>query len=71
MGTIVPYICVINGLSLLNASKSSAIGMLEPVLASAFAWIWLGQSWVLIQIIGAVVVLVGIYLADRSKSTAE
>jgi drug/metabolite transporter (DMT)-like permease len=70
MGTIVPYIFVITGLSLLSASKSSVIGMLEPVLASAFAWIWLSQSWDLIQIIGATIVLVGVYLADRSKSNA-
>jgi drug/metabolite transporter (DMT)-like permease len=44
--------------------------MLEPVLAGALAWIWLGQSWDAIQLIGAVIVLVGIYLADRSKSAA-
>jgi drug/metabolite transporter (DMT)-like permease len=68
MGTIVPYIFVITGLSLLSASKSSVIGMLEPVLASAFAWIWLGQSWDAIQLVGALIVLIGIYLADRSKS---
>jgi drug/metabolite transporter (DMT)-like permease len=69
MGTIVPYICVISGLRLLNASKSSVIGMLEPVLAGVFAWIWLGQGWDSIQLLGAVVVLTGIYLADRSKSS--
>lgn len=71
MGTIVPYLFVINGLSLLSASKSSVIGMLEPVLASAFAWIWLSQGWDVIQLIGAVIVLIGIYLADRSKSSAK
>lgn len=70
MGTIVPYILVITGLSLLSASKSSVIGMLEPVLASALAWIWLSQSWDLIQLIGATIVLIGIYLADRSKTSA-
>ena len=70
MGTIVPYLFVISGLRILSASKSSVIGMLEPVLAGIFAWIWLNQSWDLIQLIGAAVVLVGIYLADRSKSTA-
>lgn len=70
MGTIVPYIFVISGLSVLSASKSSVIGMLEPVLASVFAWIWLSQGWDLIQIIGAVIVLVGVYLADKSKSAA-
>lgn len=69
MGTIVPYICVISGLALLSESKASVLGMLEPVLASVFAWIWLGQSWDLIQIIGAIVVLTGIYLADQSKTT--
>jgi drug/metabolite transporter (DMT)-like permease len=70
MGTIVPYLFVISGLRILSASKSSVIGMLEPVLAGIFAWIWLNQSWDLIQLIGAAIVLIGIYLADRSKSTA-
>lgn len=71
MGTIVPYLFVISGLRLLSESKSSVLGMLEPVLAGALAWIWLGQSWDLIQLIGATIVLIGIYLADRSKSAAE
>jgi drug/metabolite transporter (DMT)-like permease len=68
MGTIVPYLFVISGLRLLSASKSSVLGMLEPVFAGALAWIWLGQSWDAIQLIGALIVLIGIYLADRSKS---
>ena len=71
MGTIVPYLFGISGLRLLSESKSSVLGMLEPVLAGALAWIWLGQSWDAIQLVGAVVVLVGIYLADRSKSAAQ
>jgi drug/metabolite transporter (DMT)-like permease len=45
--------------------------MLEPVFAGALAWIWLGQSWDGIQLVGAVIVLIGIYLADRSKSVAN
>ena len=71
MGTIVPYLFVISGLRLLSASKSSVLGMLEPVFAGVLAWIWLGQSWDLIQLIGATIVLIGIYLADKSKSTTE
>jgi drug/metabolite transporter (DMT)-like permease len=70
MGTIVPYLFVIGGLRLLSASTSSVIGMLEPVLAGVFAWIWLQQSWNGIQLIGAAVVLVGIYIADRARSVA-
>ena len=51
----------------LTPSTSSVIGMLEPVMAGAFAWIWLAQSWAPIQLSGAVIVLAGIYIADRAK----
>jgi drug/metabolite transporter (DMT)-like permease len=70
MGTIVPYLFVIAGLRLLSASTSSVIGMMEPVFAGVFAWVWLEQSWNGIQLIGAVVVLIGIYIADRARSVA-
>lgn len=68
MGTIVPYLFVISGLRILSASKSSVLGMIEPVLAGALAWVWLNQGWDLIQLMGALVVLIGIYIADRSKT---
>ena len=70
MGTIVPYMFVISGLRLLSASTASVIGMMEPVFAGIFAWMWLEQSWNAIQLIGAAVVLIGIYIADRAKSVA-
>jgi drug/metabolite transporter (DMT)-like permease len=70
MGTIVPYLFVISGLRILSASKSSVLGMIEPVLAGGLAWLWLNQSWDLIQLMGALVVLIGIYIADRSKSVS-
>ena len=70
MGTIVPYLFVISGLRLLSASTASVIGMMEPVFAGIFAWMWLQQSWNGIQLIGAAVVLIGIYIADRAKSVA-
>lgn len=70
IGTVVPYLCVLTGMRLLTASTSSVIGMLEPVLAGAFAWVWFAQSWDVIQLFGALVVLFGIYLADRAKTVA-
>lgn len=70
MGTIVPYLFVISGLRILSASKSSVLGMIEPVLAGGLAWVWLNQSWDFIQLMGALVVLIGIYIADRSKSVS-
>jgi drug/metabolite transporter (DMT)-like permease len=70
-GTMVPYLLVVGGIRRLNASTSSVIGMLEPVLAGAFAWIWLSQSWSAIQLFGGVIVLIGIYIADRAKTNAK
>ena len=70
MGTVVPYFGVITGLRGLNASTSSMIGMLEPILAGIFAWWWLNEAFNGIQLLGAVVVLVGIYFADRAKATS-
>jgi len=70
-GTVVPYMLVLSGMKMLTASTSSVIGMLEPVIAGAFAWIWFGQNWDFIQLIGAAIVLVGIYLADRAKTVAQ
>ncbi len=71
MGTIVPYLLVVNGLKLLSASTSSVMGMAEPVLAGIFAWLWLSEKWSLIQLLGGVTVIVGIILADKARSAAH
>ena len=70
-GTLVPYLFVVAGIRLISASKSSVIGMLEAVIGGAFAWIWLAQSWGVIQLLGGAIVLVGIYIADRTKTNAK
>ena len=70
-GTIVPYLFVVGGIRRLSASTSSVIGMLEPVIAGIFAWIWLSQSWSAIQLLGGAIVLIGIYIADRAKTNAK
>lgn len=70
-GTMVPYLFVVGGIRRLTASTSSVIGMLEPVIAGVFAWVWLSQSWSAIQLLGGAIVLIGIYIADRAKSNAK
>lgn len=70
-GTMVPYLFVVGGIRRLSASTSSVIGMLEPVIAGVFAWVWLSQSWSAIQLLGGAIVLVGIYIADRTKTNSK
>jgi len=68
-GTAIPYFFVLNGLRGLSAATSSAIGMLEPVFGGLFAWIFLFEKLSLMQSVGAGVVLVGIYLANRARTS--
>ena len=70
MGTIAPYLLVVSGLKLLSAANASVFGMIEPVLAGIFAWWWLSESLNGIQLVGCVVVIVGIFIADRARSKA-
>lgn len=67
MGTIAPYLFVIAGLKLLNASTASIFGMIEPILAGLFAWWWLNESLTTTQLFGCLVVLIGIVVADRAR----
>jgi len=71
LGTIIPYLLVVSGLKLLSASTSSVMGMSEPILAGVFAWIWLSEKWGTIQLIGGVVVIIGIILADKARTAAH
>ena len=71
MGTIIPYLLVVNGLKLLSASTSSVMGMSEPILAGVFAWILLSEKWGSIQLLGGLVVIVGIILADKARTAAH
>ena len=66
-GTVIPYFLVLTGLRGLSAATTSAIGMSEPVFGGVFAWIFLYEKLNFIQSVGAIVVLVGIYLANRAR----
>ena len=68
IGTILPYLCVMAGLKNLKASTTSAFGLLEPIFVDILAWFWLGESWTVIQLVGGVVVIAGIYMADQARN---
>jgi drug/metabolite transporter (DMT)-like permease len=70
MGTIAPYLFVISGLKLLSASTASVFGMIEPVMAGIFAWWWLNESLSTVQLVGCLVVIIGISIADRARTKA-
>ena len=44
--------------------------MLEPVSAGIIAWVLLGESLTALQVLGSLVVLVGIVLAETARQPA-
>ena len=67
MGTVVPFTLAMTSLIYITASQASIVGMLEPVFASVIAWIALAEVLTPAQIIGGVIVLTGVYLAERGR----
>jgi len=54
-------------LASLPAAFSSVSLLSQPVMAALFAWLLLSESLVPLQVLGGLVVLVGIYLAGRGS----
>lgn len=67
LGTVIPFWFIMIGLQNIRASQASVIGMTEPLVASAIAWIALGEVLTPAQILGAVIVLIGVFLAEKSR----
>ena len=51
-----------------DSKKASVFGLLEPVLASLVALILLGETLVMIQIIGGIMVLIGVLFAETARN---
>ncbi len=68
LGTVVPYSLNLAALQHVGPTAAGVVGMSEPVLAAAVAWVWLGQSLTPLQVVGGLVVLAGIGLAQSAWS---
>ena len=66
-GTIIPFFLLVSALRHLPATRVAIIAMLEPVVATAVAWAWLGESLGAMQLAGAAVVLAAIVLAQTAR----
>lgn len=67
VGTLTPYIFVINSIRHIGGPGASIMGMTEPPIASIAAWIVLGEIFVPIQMLGGAIMLVGIVVAERAR----
>ena len=67
LGTIIPFALSLGALHHLPATRVSIVAMVEVVLASIVAWVWLEETLSAAQLTGGAVVLIGIVLAQTSR----
>jgi drug/metabolite transporter (DMT)-like permease len=67
LGSVVPFLFVLFAVARLGPARVGLIGMLEPVGASVIAWVLLGESLNAAQIVGTLIVLMGIVLAETAR----
>ncbi|MGE5829775.1 MAG: EamA family transporter [Micromonosporaceae bacterium] len=69
-GTITGYLLIISSMRHLPPTSVGIVGMIEPVLASAIAWVLLGEVLAPAQIFGGFVVLAGVVLAETARTSS-
>jgi drug/metabolite transporter (DMT)-like permease len=71
LGSIVPYLLCAGALRHLPPTSVGILGMIEPVLAAAVAWLTIGAGESLnpAQLIGGLLVLLGVALAETARTS--
>jgi drug/metabolite transporter (DMT)-like permease len=67
LGTIVPFALLAAALRHIPAPRAAITAMFEPVAATALAFAWLGEALNELQLLGALVVLAAIVLAQTAR----
>jgi drug/metabolite transporter (DMT)-like permease len=66
-GTMVTFRLLTGALQHIPATRASIVATLEPVGATVVAWVWLGESFGVAQLVGGGIVLAGIVLAQTAR----
>lgn len=68
LGTILPFWLVLAAIRHIGAAGASIVGMTEPFIASLVAWVVLDEVLVAVQLLGGMVILTGVVVAERARS---
>jgi drug/metabolite transporter (DMT)-like permease len=66
-GTMITFLLVASALRHVSATRVGIIAMLEPVAASAVAFLWLGETFGPAQLVGGAIVLAAILIAQTAR----
>ena len=71
LGTVVPFVLIVNALHHISPTRTVIVAMLEPVLAATVAYAWLGEELTGQQIGGALLVLGASSLPRRPAKSSR
>lgn len=67
LGSFAPFFLSLVGLKYLTATAAGIVSSSEVIFAFVVAWLWLGEGLNTLQIVGTIVVLAGIILAQTAR----
>lgn len=62
VGTIVSYLCYLNGVKLVGSMLAGLLGCAEPVTACVLSAVWLGTAFMPVDVVGMVMIIVMMFL---------
>ena len=71
MGSFIPMWLDYIALGNLSATAVGVIATAETIFASAFAWLWLNESMTTIEVVGGIIVVCGIVIAETSRTVSK
>lgn len=70
LGTIAPFLLVLGSLRRIGSQRAGIVGTTEPVWATLVAFAVLGETVTPVQVLGGLVVLAGVVVAETSRRTS-
>lgn len=70
-GTLLPYSLFFWGIQRVQTERAVVIATLEPVIASALAWIWFNQTLTFLQLIGGILMILAVTALQIIKPSSQ
>jgi drug/metabolite transporter (DMT)-like permease len=67
VGTMITFWLLTGSLRHISATRASIVATLEPVVATVVAWAWLGETFGATQLLGGLIVIAGILVAQSAR----
>jgi drug/metabolite transporter (DMT)-like permease len=71
VGTLLPFLCMIEALRHVPASRAAVVATLEPVLAAVIAWLVHGEVLAAVQIAGGLLVVAAVVWVQTQRASLE